>query len=183
MDRVMNNLLFLSIICLITGFILFVWTWRRQKKSGLPSGRIIYADTGNWRKIEAALYDAELQLTGKPDYLVENQDGIIPVEVKSSHLTDAPYDSHIYQLAAYCRLVETNFNHRPPYGIIHYPQKTFAIDYTPALESALLEKLDLIRSQSQQAGKRKSNIHRSHQSAERCRGCGYKEICDETLDK
>lgn len=179
----MNFLLVLSLVCLVVGLMIFAWTWYRQKKSGLPSGKIIYADTGNWRKNEEPLYDAEIQLTGKPDYLVDSQDGIIPVEVKSNRLVDAPYDSHIYQLAAYCRLVETSYNHRPPYGIIHYPHKTFAIEYTPELESSLLDILDQIRLQSQKAGKQKGNIQRSHQSIERCRGCGYKEICDQALVK
>jgi CRISPR-associated exonuclease Cas4 len=174
---------FLSLLCLVVGLIIFAWTWRRQKLSGLPSGKIIYADTDSWRKNEESLYDAEIQLTGKPDYLVSTQDGIIPVEVKSNHLIDAPYDSHIYQLAAYCRLVEATYNQRPLYGIIHYPHKTFAIDYTLELESSLFEILDQIRTQSQKAGKQKGKIQRSHQSTERCRGCGYKEICDQSLVK
>ncbi len=171
----------LSLVLLIISLAALIWSLRQQKKSGLPSGRVIYSDTSHWNKIEASLFDSELQLTGKPDYLVDNKDGILPVEVKSSHVTDAPYDSHIFQLAAYCRLVEKTYGKRPPYGIIHYPTRTFAIDYTPELEQALIDLLEIIRQRTQQAGKRRGEVERSHQSSERCLGCGYQEICEQAL--
>ena len=43
-------------------------------------------------------------------------------------------NSHIYQLASYCLLVEKTYGKRPPYGIIHYKDQDFAIDYTQELE-------------------------------------------------
>ena len=149
---------------------------RRQKAIGLPAGRVIYADTRRWGKLEKPLFDSLLGLTGRPDYLVEDKGQVIPVEVKSSRVSAAPYDAHIFQLAAYCLLVQRQFGKRPEYGILHYPNRTFAIDYTPALETALLELLDEMRAKS-----RRREIHRSHDSAARCSRCGFRSICDQRL--
>ncbi len=135
----------LAILFFLVALLLLWQVWRRQKASGLPSGRIIYSDTHAWGPVEAPLYDDELFLTGKPDYLMNGKDGIIPVEVKSSRLSGTPYDSHIFQLAAYCRLVEANFGKRPRYGILNYPNQTFAVDYTPTLEASLKTLLEELR--------------------------------------
>lgn len=51
------------------------------------------------------------------------------------------------------------------------------MDYTPALEAALLERLVLLR-QHQES----KSVDRSHQAAERCRRCGYRSACDQKLD-
>lgn len=149
---------------------------QRQKASGLPAGRIIYTDTRGWGPVEEPLYDAGLGLTGRPDYLVQRGEQLIPVEVKSSRVAEAPYDSHIYQLAAYCLLVQRVYGKRPAYGILHYANRTFAIDYSPQLEAALLELLDEMRAQE-----RRKEIGRSHESAARCNSCGYRSTCDQRL--
>lgn len=157
--------------------LLFLWQARRVRKaSGLPAGTVIYVDTRAWGPVEKSLYDPEMGLTGKPDYVVEQDGQIIPVEVKSSRVTQAPYDSHIYQLAAYCRLVEVSYKQRPAYGILHYPNRTYRIDYTPELESELLDLLILIRNDQ-----RKKELARSHQSVRRCQRCGYRALCDQRL--
>ena len=70
---------------------------------------MISSDTSEWGKVEKPLYDPLSGLTGKPDYLVEENGFYIPVEVKSSRAPGLPYDSHIYQVAAYCLLVERTY--------------------------------------------------------------------------
>jgi CRISPR-associated exonuclease Cas4 len=97
---------------------------KRQKSLGIPSGRIIIADTRQWVPVQKPLYDPDSGLTGRPDYLVEQSGKMIPVEVKSQRVESGPYDAHIYQLAAYCLLVERLFNKRPNYGILHYQNRT-----------------------------------------------------------
>jgi len=166
-----------ALILLVVAILLLVIAFRRQQSSGLPSGRVIYSDTRGWRALEQPLFDPDMGLAGRPDYLVEQGQQIIPIEVKSSQAPTRPYDSHIYQLAAYCRLVQVIYGKRPAYGIIHYPQRTFAVDYTPNLEAALLQLLTAIRRCSTQ-----ENVPRSHESPGRCRGCGYRSICDQRLD-
>src|SRR3990172_8027077 len=140
--------------------LLFFWQSNRQRKAaGLPGGRVIYTDTRGWGKLEKPLFYQALGLTGKPDYLIQQNGQIIPVEVKSGRTPEAPYDSHIYQLASYCLLVDKTYGKRPPYGIIHYEGRDFAVDYTRELEQSLLELLtEMKRDWIKKEGDRKSVV-------------------------
>jgi CRISPR-associated exonuclease Cas4 len=171
----------LAIVFIILALLLLWEARRRRKSAGIPGGRLIYTDTRAWGPTEKPLFDPGTGLVGKPDYLVEKGDHIIPVEVKSSSVAEGPYDSHIYQLAAYCLLVERAMGKRPLYGILHYTGRSkagrsYAIDYTPALEAAFLDLLEEIR-----AHDRRRDVDRSHESSTRCGGCGYRSICDQRL--
>lgn len=155
----------------------FFWqSGRQRKEAGLPGGRVIYTDTRGWGKVERPLYNDLLGLTGKPDYLVQEKGQIIPVEVKSGRAPESPYDSHIYQLAAYCLLVEKSYGKRPPYGIIHYENRDFAVDYTSELESSLLDLLAEMR-----RDELKREVERSHEQSARCARCGFRKACDQSL--
>lgn len=168
--------LYLALLLLAIALFLLWRASRQRREAGLPGGRIIYTDTHGWAKVEKPLTAAELGLTGKPDYLVQSGQSIIPVEVKSGRAPAAPYDSHIFQLAAYCLLVEKTYGKRPPYGIIHYSGRDFAIDYSPQLESALLDLLAEIRRDES-----RSDVPRSHEEPARCRKCGFRGVCDQSL--
>ncbi len=167
---------YLSLSLLLIAIFLFWQSSRQRKRSGLPGGRVIYSDMNEWGRVQKPLYDASMRLTGKPDYLVERRGKIIPVEVKSGRTPEAPYDSHIYQLASYCYLVHKTMGTRPPYGIIHYSHRDFAVNYTPALENAFLDILAEMR-----RDERRKNVNSSHSSPARCQGCGYRKICDQRL--
>ena len=169
-------MLYLALTLLIFALFFFHRSSTQRKEAGLPGGRIIYTDTRGWGKVEKPLFYSPLELTGKPDYLIQQNGKIIPVEVKSGRAPDAPYDSHIYQLAAYCLLVEKTYDTRPPYGIIHYENRDFAIDYTRELESALIELLADMREDNL-----KRDIRRSHEQASRCKRCGFRNACDQSL--
>jgi CRISPR-associated exonuclease Cas4 len=173
---------FLGLLLILLALLLLWFSSRKRKESGLPGGRIIYSDTGGWARLEKPLYASSLSLTGKPDYLIEQGRTIIPVEVKSSRIPDSPYDSHIYQLAAYCLLIEKALGKRPPYGIIHYKDRShdsrsFAIDYTEELEEAVLEIINEIRTND-----KRKDVGRQHESYSRCHSCGYNSVCDEKLE-
>ncbi len=168
--------LYLGLAILLIALILFFISGLQRRASGLPGGRVIYADTRAWGPVEKPLFDRDLGLIGKPDYLVEQNGKIIPVEVKTGRMPDAPYDSHIFQLAAYCLLVHKTTGQRPPYGIIHYPDRDFAVDYTPDLESALLDLVADMR-----IDERRAEVHRSHEDERRCRRCGFWDTCDQRL--
>ena len=166
-----------AILLLFFLALIFFWqSGRQRKEAGLPGGRVIYTDTRGWGKLERPLYNDLLGLTGKPDYLIQEKGQIIPVEVKSGRAPESPYDSHIYQLAAYCLLVEKSYGKRPPYGIIHYENRDFAVDYTPELESSLLDLLAEMR-----RDELKREVERSHEQAARCARCGFKKACDQSL--
>lgn len=169
-------MLYFAVLLVLAAIALLWLAARRQKAIGLPAGRVIYADTRGWGPVEQPLYDAELGLVGKPDYLVESSGQVIPVEVKSSHVSTAPYDAHIFQLAAYCLLVQRHYGKRPAYGILHYPNRTFAIDYTAQLEADLLALLDEIHAQDG-----RKELPCSHNSPARCSRCGYRDTCDQRL--
>lgn len=169
-------MLYVALVLLLFALVLFWLASRQRRKAGLPGGRVIYTDTRAWGAVEKPLYNPHLGLTGKPDYLVEQNGQVIPVEVKSGRTPEAPYDSHIFQVAAYCLLVEKTFGKRPPYGIIHYPGRDFAVDYTPQLESTLLDVLaDMRRDEHRTA------VERSHEEAHRCARCGFRGVCDQKL--
>lgn len=168
--------LFIGFAFLILSIVFFWLSSTQRKGTGLPTGRIIYTDTRAWGTLEKPLFDPVLVLTGKPDYLVEQSGRIIPVEVKSGRAPVKPYDSHIFQLAAYCYLVDKTYGKRPLFGIIHYSGRDFAVDYTPALESTMLDVLAQIRRDEQRA-----DVPRSHEVNQRCARCGFRRLCDQRL--
>jgi len=166
----------LGLAILLIAFVLLFISGRQRRRAGLPGGRVVYTDTRAWGVVEKPLFDVQLGLTGKPDYLVEQNGKLIPVEVKTGHTPEAPYDSHIFQVAVYCLLVQKTYGKRPPHGIIHYPDHDFAVDYTRELESALLDLLADIR-----RDERRSDVGRSHDDVQRCRRCGFRDGCDMRL--
>lgn len=169
-------IILLSAALLLAALLFFAIARILARRSGIPAGRIIYSDHGQWQKTAKPLYDADLGLTGKPDYLIQRDGRLIPAEVKSSYAPRTPYDSHIMQLAAYCVLVEREFGERPPYGLLRYRNRTFEIPYTDQLESELLSLLDTIR-----RCKDHQDVPRSHYSKSRCARCGYRNVCDQRL--
>ena len=166
-----------AILLLAFGLFLWLLSRRKRKSSGLPEGEFLYTDSSYWQRLPKPLYDPELELVGKPDYVIKQEKGsVVPVELKSGNAPTYPWDSHIMQLAAYCRLVEGYYGRRPPYGIIQYQNKSFTIPYTDKLESQLLSVIDEMR-----MVERTQIAQRSHQQASRCRGCGFSQICDQSL--
>jgi CRISPR-associated exonuclease Cas4 len=165
-----------ALVLIVIALILFLVSRRQQRCSGLPSLKVVYTDTKMWNRVEKPLYDPVLGLTGKPDYLVMEKDLIIPLEVKSGFAPAIPYDSHILQLVAYCMLVWSMYKKRPTHGFIHYANRTFAVDFTPQLEEEFRDLVSEIHHCD-----RSQNPSRSHESPERCRSCGYRDICDQKL--
>jgi len=173
----MTSALGLLFVLLLLAALLF-WFWSRQQRAatGLPQGRVVYVDTGAWQRVERPLFSQRYALTGKPDYIVDERHRWVPVEVKSRPAPQAPYPSHILQLAAYCLLIEETYGQPPSHGLIHYSDHTIRIDYSPALRAQLLAVLDEMR-----AGLRMANVARDHDSPPRCRACGYRQHCGQSL--
>jgi len=169
-------MLYLALFLFVLAMVLLWQSTRQRRHAGVPGGRILYTDTRGWGRLEKPLVAEDIGLVGKPDYLVQTGGQIIPVEVKSGRPPATPYDSHIFQLAAYCLLVHKHFGKRPPYGILHYAGRDFAIDYTPQLEAALLDRLADIRRDDA-----RRDVPRSHEEAARCRKCGFRDACDRSL--
>jgi CRISPR-associated exonuclease Cas4 len=73
-------------------------------------------------------------------------------------------------------LVEKTYGKRPPYGIIHYNDRDFAVDYTPELEASVLDLLAEMK-----RDERKKDVERSHDQPSRCARCGFRNVCDQSL--
>ena len=165
------------VVALVALGLILLWLARRGRAhTGLPQGRVVYTDTGGWRRPERSLFSRRFLLTGKPDYLVDRGDHLIPVEVKSRQAPQQPYASHMLQLATYCLLVEEAYGHRPPYGIIKYADRSFQVDYEPGLKEELLRTLDRMR-----ADLAVGKASRRHNQSHRCTACGHRNHCDQRL--
>ena len=174
----MSDMWWLVLLLLALALALLLLSLRERKKSRLPDAQVIYADTDLWQRVPQTLVDHQLGLVGKPDYVMKTRQGsLIPVEVKTGHTPDTPYDSHKLQLMAYGLLIQSNYAQTPEYGLLHYPDKDFRVDFTPELEKRLMQTLEDIR----QVENQKEAPARSHSSSARCRSCGYREICDQKL--
>jgi CRISPR-associated exonuclease Cas4 len=158
------------------GLVLLFRSVAVRHETGLPVGRVTYVDTGAWNRCERPLFSNRHRLTGRPDYLVRVWEGVVPVEVKSGAAPEQPYKAHVLQLAAYCLLIEEQEHRLPPYGILKYDDRSFEIDYTPALRAELLDTLAAIRNDLGARG-----VDRSHEDPARCRGCGFRVQCEQRL--
>ncbi len=165
----------LAVIVILAGMVILILTRRQRVKLALPSGDVIYED--NPESPGRLLYSTRLNVMGKPDVLIQQQNMIIPVEVKTGKTPREPYQTHIMQLITYCHLVEANYHVRPTYGIIRYPNQEFMIQYTEALEQELKRIVGEMR-----AKRGWEEIHRSHNQRGKCVACGFREECSERLD-
>ncbi len=167
-------LLLLAVALLFAAFKLWQKSRAARAAAGMPEGRIVYEDMDRGRPPEGPLISRKWRLVGKPDYLLESDEGVIPVEVKSAALPRSghPYWGHVLQLAAYCLLVEEVYGKRPPHGFIRYRDKTVQVPYTDDLRSALLDTL-----MDMQMALFASGMERSHQEPWRCAHCGMAYVC------
>ncbi|MEN3334827.1 MAG: CRISPR-associated exonuclease Cas4 [Blastocatellia bacterium] len=184
--------LILSLIALLVAAIAArLLAKRATSQTGLPSGKVIYSDTGfavgklgplttdeYGQKLEKPLISKRYGVVGRPDYLIETVDGIIPVEIKSAKLpaSGRPYDSHVMQLATYCLLVEDLLDADVPYGMIRYRDAEIRVEYTPELRADLFDVIEEMR-----AARLSRDVHRSHDERGRCANCWMRDGCDESL--
>lgn len=169
------QLILALILFSVLSIIYFRFEWK-NRKDPLARGRIIYDDLSAAAKVEKPLFDHETKLVGRPDLLLKQGKNLIPIEVKSHLSANEPYQAHIVQLMAYCLLVERIYGNAPDYGILKYRNKDFLISYTIKRKNELSALMQRIRTD-----KNTDRVHRSHSEPNRCRGCGYRDICDEKL--
>jgi hypothetical protein len=97
----------------VTGLLVFLalfafcgWLYfSRRSATGLPAGLLVY-DAGR-QHLQRPLVSHRLRLAGRPDYLIETAEGLVPVELKSGACPrSGPHAAHVAQLMTYCVLVE-----------------------------------------------------------------------------
>ena len=168
---------------------------RESKRAGLPAGALLYSDTGrpvgrvagtevgrDGKRQERPLVSEALELVGRPDYLIEVEGGVVPVEVKSTACPAGgrPYDSHLAQLAAYCLLVEDVLGANVPYGLVKYRDREVRVEYTEELRGWALALVEELKA-DMNASANGEEVHRSHDAPRRCAGCSLRDVCTESL--
>ncbi len=144
----------------------------KARKRSKVRGRITYIGEGHYAPV---LRSDEHGLTGRPDYVVESEDGLVPVEVKTGRVPRGPLFSHIIQLGAYCLLLESEGS--VTHGILRYGDVEHIVAFDDNLRSLVLSKLAEMR-EAMETGE----VHRDHDRPGKCRSCSRRDICPERLD-
>ena len=160
------------LLALIAAFFLRRTGRSEQAQAGIPiDSRVVYSDTGAWQRVEKPLFSQRYRLTGKPDYIIEDETGaMIPIEIKPNRTGSQPRQSDTMQLMAYGVLIEEKFDGRPEYGLLKYRDMVFRIEFTDELRHEFFEILADMRH-----ARGMSNVPRSHDDPIICRYCGYRE--------
>ncbi|MBV9925709.1 MAG: CRISPR-associated protein Cas4 [Acidobacteria bacterium] len=168
---------------------------RESRRAGLPTGALLYSDTGrpvgrvagtevgrDGKRQEKPLVSEALELVGRPDYLIEVEGGVVPVEAKSTQApaNGRPYDSHLAQLAAYCLLVEDQLGAHVPYGLVKYRDREVRVEYTDEMRARALALIEELKN-DMNASAEGREVHRSHEDPRRCGGCSVRDACTESL--
>jgi len=142
------------------------------RKEYRVKGEIEYIDVDKSKVFKSDKYG----LSGRPDYIIKLQAGLIPVEEKKGRTPRGPLFSHILQVAAYCVLIEEVTGKAPPYGILKYPEHEHEIEYNEDLKQVVLEKLSEMREII-----RTEECHRNHERPGKCISCSRRQVCPERL--
>ena len=162
-----------STVILVLSFML-----RRHAEGTLTAvnmtGEVVYSDRG---ADDEVLVSHVHGLSGKPDYILSRDGELIPVERKSRSVSAAgAYEGEILQLAAYCLLVEERFGKPVRHGQLAYQNRSLEIVFDDELRGKLLDAVSALKS-AESAG----DVARSHNSPVRCRGCGFRLNCRDSL--
>lgn len=165
---------------LMVGVLLLRLSQRRKRALRIPDGDVVYQDHESQRVSPPTLVSERLGLRGKPDCLIRNADGIIPVELKKSARPPARggvYPNHLIQVLAYVVLVREHYGENVPYGLVLYGNEEARKVYPTPENIAWLEGILAEVKRARGA----STVNRSHQQYSRCRGCGMRQSCDQSL--
>jgi CRISPR-associated exonuclease Cas4 len=172
----MDTFIALAVLVIFIAIIILVRTRQQRSHLSIPVGDLVYED--NPQSPGHLLYSHTLKISGKPDFLIQKRNIIIPVELKTGRTPDRPFEGHILQLVAYCHLVEQEYHVRPTHGIIRYPDREFTIEYSAQIEREFKRVVAEMR-----AKRKMGEIHRNHKSRSKCVVCGFHEYCSERLDR
>lgn len=158
-----------SLLFALATLALLLWWFLRRRAAVLP-GEVVWQDTPDADTLVAHRY----RIAGRPDYVVREARGLVPVEVKSRACgTHGPYASERAQLLTYCLLIEEALEGTVISGVLEYRDRRIVVPFGERERqeiTALLAQMDA-----------EGNAHRSHHQAARCRGCGFRAQCDEAL--
>lgn len=159
---------------LLTFLLLLAFYFNREKKSfAMPVGEPVYSDLRAQGRI---LRSDRYGLTGKPDRIMQTQEGVVPYEYKTTD-SETPREGHMLQMAAYFLILEENYPGTPvSYGVLKYRNTAFRIENSPELRNELFNVMDQIRGSP-------GIPDRNHGSPRRCVYCSFRDICPQKLIK
>ncbi|MBU1941535.1 MAG: Dna2/Cas4 domain-containing protein [Candidatus Thermoplasmatota archaeon] len=160
---------FLCVIAFVFRYIVMV----KKRRLYVPSGTVRYTDL---HRPAEPLFSRRYLLTGKPDFVVEMDEGVVPVEYKSGWYVTPP-ENHVLQVAAYCLLVEDVQQVHVPFGWLVYPSGRFRVWFDAALRVRLASVMGEMRMVLQ--GKRRVVV--DHGDVKRCRHCSFRGVCSVRL--
>jgi len=159
----------------LAALILFLKLRGQRNRGGLPVGEVVSAD--NTAEECPVLASHRYGLKGKLDALVRTPDGaLIPVERKNTRAPRRPYDGDVIQAAAYCVLVEENYQQTPPFMRIQYADRWFDEPFTDQHRQWVMQISARLR-----AARKAGVCNRSHRIQAKCRGCGQRQNCGQAL--
>ena len=120
-------------------------------------------------------FSTRYQISGKPDYIVVENDKFIPIELKSGSY-NVPKENHIFQLAAYCQLLEDSYKTFIPYGRLVYSDSDFLIPFDPKLRFELQSTISKMKKIIHYG-----NVELNHSDVGKCRNCSMRSYCSEKL--
>jgi len=144
----------------------------KKKRYRIPDGKIMYSDLNVPAK---PLFSRPYRVAGKPDYIVKENNHYIPIELKSGSYS-SPQKNHMFQLAAYCQLLEDTYGAFVPYGIIVYKNSDYKIPFDPKLRFELESVIRTMRS-SLKTG----DVVLNHNDSNKCRFCSMRTYCNNKL--
>lgn len=167
-------LVFLATVFLLSSVVLRRQVHRLKNTHGIQAGTIAYSDLTTPSK---PLFSKRYRITGKPDYIVIQDNHPIPVEVKTGQYVRAP-PHHIFQLAAYCQIIEETHHAFVPYGILVYTDtgQQLKISFNPKLRFQLETTIHHMRNSL-----RSNDIKRNHDDAHRCHHCSMRNHCTQKI--
>lgn len=146
--------LVITVLILLVLALFLRWLARQLVGPSTRPQDVVHVDTGENDRI---LTSHRYKLTGQPDYILEEH-------------------GERLQLAAYCLLLEEQTGTPVRRGRLEYRNRTLDIPFDSALRTALLETL---RALPPLRGAH--TVRRNHSSAARCRSCGFRDRCSESL--
>ncbi len=143
-----------------------------KRREQMIEGEIRYVDTGEAPLLRSEKYG----LTGRPDYVIEANGELIPVEIKTGRKPRGPLFSHVLQVAAYGLIVEDVMGKPVSHGVLRYGDEEHEIELDQDLRNLVLSKLEEMR-KKELTGK----VHRNHNRPGKCRSCSRRDLCPERL--
>ncbi|MGE4275353.1 MAG: PD-(D/E)XK nuclease family protein [Candidatus Methanomethylophilaceae archaeon] len=115
-------------------------------------------------------------VAGRPDLIIRQEGGLVPLELKTGRTPRGPLFSHILQIGAYCIIVSEVYGQRVEKGILRYPKQDFDVEFDENLEALVREKL-----REMEELERSGDVRRNHQRKGKCDHCSRLQACPQAI--